>query len=130
MVGRLCIVTGVALVGFGGVLGALDLWGGQLERTYARMIGYDGCMCEQCEDQYLGSFWVEHSGCNGPRHDRLWAGGWSAGVGSGLAAAPWGLLALRRRERRRRGRCPCCGYDKRGLPTLVCPECGNAGSKF
>jgi hypothetical protein len=45
---------------------------------------------------------------------------------------------LARRHRRRRGLCPSCGYDRRGLatPTTKCPECGTkregkpAGSAF
>jgi hypothetical protein len=59
-------------------------------------------------------------------------------VWSGLAANTalfalvwWGVIAgpgvLRRSWRRRRGRCPDCGYDLRGLPgqhITTCPECG------
>ncbi len=33
-------------------------------------------------------------------------------------------LALRRRRRVRRSRCPWCGYDLVGAPDCVCPECG------
>lgn len=61
-------------------------------------------------------------------------------VWSGLAAnttlfalAWWGVIAgpgvLRRGWRRRRGRCPSCGYDLRGLPRehgATCPECGKS----
>lgn len=35
---------------------------------------------------------------------------------------------LRREWRRRRGRCPHCGYSMAGLGTGRCPECGAAGS--
>jgi hypothetical protein len=37
---------------------------------------------------------------------------------------PTGLLAFRRRLRRKRGRCPKCGYDLRGDLDAGCPECG------
>jgi hypothetical protein len=43
-------------------------------------------------------------------------------------AAGLGPLPFTRRQRRlaklRRGRCPDCGYDIRGLPQRRCPECG------
>lgn len=47
------------------------------------------------------------------------------------AAIPLGLWLgigpLRRRRRRRAGRCPRCGYDRAGLAAgAVCPECGHA----
>jgi hypothetical protein len=45
------------------------------------------------------------------------------------AAIAWGLWqipgAIRRRSRRRAGRCVRCGYDRTGLaPEAPCPECG------
>lgn len=44
------------------------------------------------------------------------------------AAIWWGLLALPRLIRRtlrvRRGLCPRCAYDMRGLTNAHCPECG------
>jgi hypothetical protein len=55
----------------------------------------------------VGPIWVLH---------RLWR------------AAGLGPLPFTRRQRRlaklRRGRCPDCGYDIRGLPQCRCPECG------
>lgn len=39
-----------------------------------------------------------------------------------------GLSGWRRRRRLARGRCPSCGYDKRGLDAnAACPECGASG---
>ncbi len=35
-----------------------------------------------------------------------------------------GLAALRTARRLRRGLCPVCRYDLRGLPQRACPECG------
>lgn len=47
------------------------------------------------------------------------------------AAIWWGLLALprliRRTLRARRGLCPSCAYDMRGLTNSPCPECGRNG---
>ena len=47
-------------------------------------------------------------------------------------AAGLGQLPLTRHQRRlaklRRGRCPNCGYDVRGLPQRRCPECGETWS--
>lgn len=45
--------------------------------------------------------------------------------------AAWWLLitiplALRRRARLRRARCPSCGYDLAGIAPRTCPECGAA----
>jgi hypothetical protein len=42
-----------------------------------------------------------------------------------IAFALWSApAAIRRRVRKRRGRCPACGYDLRGITTGPCPECG------
>jgi hypothetical protein len=38
-----------------------------------------------------------------------------------------GCAFARRRVRSARGRCPSCGYDRRGLAAdAACPECGKA----
>lgn len=51
--------------------------------------------------------------------------GWFA---VGILAGAWSLTAwsfiVRPRLRRKRGRCVRCGYDVRGIPSSVCPECG------
>ena len=48
----------------------------------------------------------------------------------GLAFVVWGAPGLvRRRVRRRRGRCAACGYDLSGAGGAgrgLCPECGGA----
>ena len=49
-----------------------------------------------------------------------------------IFAALWMLVLLRpaaiRAHRRRKNRCPSCGYDRRGLPSAQtpCPECGTS----
>jgi hypothetical protein len=54
--------------------------------------------------------------------------------GFALDTAFYGILAfllwsapgaIRRHRRRARGRCPACGYDLKGAPTAMCPECGS-----
>lgn len=59
------------------------------------------------------------------RHVSLKAGAvMSALLALPLFHATWLVRAsLRRRQRRRLGRCPACGYDLRATPTR-CPECG------
>jgi len=49
----------------------------------------------------------------------------AAGVVLGVVE---GVRFARRRSRQRRGRCPKCGYDRRGLAShaAACPECGTA----
>jgi len=39
-------------------------------------------------------------------------------------ALPLGFIAIRRRLRIARNRCPACGYDFAGLAGAMCPECG------
>jgi hypothetical protein len=44
---------------------------------------------------------------------------------SGATMTPAERAALRRKKDLSRGDCPACGYDIRGLPTRVCPECAH-----
>ena len=45
--------------------------------------------------------------------------------GAAIFLVVTGPGAVRRRARRRRGRCPACGYDLRGRADAACPECGS-----
>lgn len=54
---------------------------------------------------------------------------WGLSLNTLVFAMLWGLLLLappaaRRAIRRRRGRCPRCGYDLAGQSAPGCPECG------
>lgn len=55
-----------------------------------------------------------------------------AADGAVFGLAWWGVLfgwrGVRRRLRRRGGRCAGCGYDLRGLADGRCPECGAVGA--
>jgi hypothetical protein len=53
--------------------------------------------------------------------------GMLAVIGTGLAVAFWGVWGRTSRGRRR---CPKCWYDMRGVPGLVCPECGRDARKI
>jgi hypothetical protein len=60
----------------------------------------------------------------------IWSG---LAADTGVFALPWlvilGVPSLRRALRVRRGLCPHCGYDLRGLPAgSPCPECGRPAS--
>lgn len=83
-----------------------------------------------------------------PWADIAWSNAWSClfGVGYGedwqdgdvafIAAILWWCLllpnvfiaAMRRVPVPGEARCLACGYSTIGLPTAICPECGNAGS--
>jgi hypothetical protein len=60
----------------------------------------------------------------------LWAG---LAINTTFYAAIWWLLLalprlIRRTLRTRRGLCPSCAYDMRGLANAPCPECGCVGT--
>jgi hypothetical protein len=79
-----------------------------------------------------------HNGIPMPRslRDRVWAGALPIAAiwpGFALDTAFYGTIVfllwsapgvIRRRARKRRGRCPACGYDLRGSAGSPCPECG------
>lgn len=57
---------------------------------------------------------------------------WALTLMGGVAACALGPVVLlapmgRRRRRMREGRCEACGYDLRGAPGELCPECGASG---
>lgn len=58
--------------------------------------------------------------------DPIWSG---ALTNTAIFAAAWSLILIPipwfRTLLRRRGQCPHCGYDTKGIPTTTCPECGS-----
>ncbi|MEQ8770314.1 MAG: hypothetical protein RIB60_07385 [Phycisphaerales bacterium] len=55
----------------------------------------------------------------------LWSWALLFGLVLSLYAAWWQVVPGRRRRRRAAvGRCPACGYDRRGGQSGPCPECG------
>jgi hypothetical protein len=83
----------------------------------------------------LAMRWVPESRAKGaliPQHyvvyEPIWTGLFAnaAIFATALAALFVTLRAVRRCHRRRRGRCPHCGYDQRASSTPICPECGDA----
>ncbi len=125
-------MAGAGVLVFAGVMASLGMWGRQLQASYAWAIGYDGCMCQQCRQHYLGGKWLEEYGCYYAGDDRLNQVGLIALMGAGMAAGPWvawSVASWYAGKEPRSGLCPHCGYDLRGLSVLVCPECGEPGSK-
>jgi hypothetical protein len=51
---------------------------------------------------------------------------WSFALVFMVGAGIWPIVALGRVRRRRKGRCPQCGYDLTGNVSGRCPECGSA----
>jgi hypothetical protein len=89
---------------------------------------------------YDGSPLNGSAGLNGPPFYWAWWGGAARAADYRAASFPLWCLAipalataalswrptLEQIGRRRAGRCPECGYDRRGLGDAVCPECGLA----
>jgi hypothetical protein len=83
-----------------------------------------------------GSFPSSHVASHGLLHNRRWSDplpslpAWPGLLANtAIYAAPWYALflipTLRRARRRRRGLCPRCAYDLKGLTSSApCPECG------
>jgi hypothetical protein len=60
-----------------------------------------------------------------PLYPNSWRAAASVGFYSVLVYAGIGVMSYCRAAlRRRRGRCPSCGYDLLGLNSPTCPECG------
>jgi hypothetical protein len=94
----------------------------------AWLSGYEGCMCEDCRANHIG---VDSSpfrwtplpfGYGADREDLAVRFGWAGVLTCGCALFVRWIPIPRRREA---FRCSGCGYDLRGLPGPLCPECGN-----
>ncbi len=87
--------------------------------------GYDGCACDDCGPQFLGISGPRRYGCFPPAlrvEDRatIWACA-AFGTAAVTLAIPLAPSVARRHDP---DRCAWCGYDLRGLPGPICPECG------
>lgn len=85
-----------------------------------------------------------HAGLNGPPFYWAWWGGsvsrgptyraasfplWCVAIPALAAAALSWRPMLEQVQRRRAGRCPGCGYDRKDLGEAPCPECGLAPAR-
>ncbi len=86
---------------------------------------YDGCDCDDCRPRYLGISPPRRYGCCPPvlfveDYAAIWTGA-AIVVASCALAIP---LVPPLRLQRDPFTCSHCGYDLRGLPGPICPECG------
>lgn len=107
----------VVVVLFGAVACLQFLWSCETLGLRVTLVGYDGCRCADCARHYglppLGAGWS-----------------WLANASIAASAAVLATASHVCSRRIERGivtpapsRCTC-GYDTRGLPGNVCPECG------
>jgi predicted RNA-binding Zn-ribbon protein involved in translation (DUF1610 family) len=93
----------------------------------ATLTPYDGCMCQDCVVRYLAIPPPRR-----PKHDNV-PFFVAMVLGASSIVSAWMCVAMpflaRRaveRENAAKNACPSCGYNIRGLPAPLCPECGES----
>ena len=105
--------------------------GGMYHETHAYGLPFL-CLARKEANSSAPDFWRIRTGSRTvARHVALPLRPWLPGLMADTACHAilwWPLIGLpgviRRARRRRRGRCPGCGYDLRGSLGSTCPECG------